>query len=170
MITDLPLLRKITWNFVRAHPDLEFDDLFSEACCAYIDAMPFYDPERGQKSTFLWTVVTRHLQQIATSQGCRPEAVVDPDDQCFLNTPGAEPSPEQAYLAAERWGDFLSALSPLAQGVVAATLTPGESPLPVDKPKACRGVIVDRLREEGWGWHSIWRGLREVKTAVAALG
>lgn len=171
MHTDLPLLRKITWTFLRSHPEFEFDELFSEACCAYVDALPHYDPSRGRKSTFLWTVVTRHLQQTAlvAQRQAAAESLLEDDDPLFLTLASPEPSPEQALLATERWEEFLQALSPFAQAVVHAALTTSPAPLPVDTPRVCRGEIVARLREEGMAWKAIWQGIREVKAAVAAL-
>ncbi len=35
---NLGIIRKIVWSYVHNNPGLEFDDLFAEACLAYLEA------------------------------------------------------------------------------------------------------------------------------------
>jgi len=160
----LLLLRKIAWNFVQRCPGLEFDDMFSEACVAYLHCVHRYDPSRGNMSTFLWHSVTNHLNTLLSKSSFYmensselPESIQDP------NT-----GPEEAVLARERWTEWWNMLTPEARVIVELTFSKADS-APTDKPKLFRGVLVKALRSRGWSWTRIWKGLREVKLAVARL-
>ena len=47
---NVDLIRKIVHSYIRTYPDLEFDDLFSEACLA-LENQHRYDPTRGKETT-----------------------------------------------------------------------------------------------------------------------
>ena len=53
MTEDLKMLYKIVWSYINNYPWLDFNDLLSEACIAYLEAEKRFTPERGEKGTFL---------------------------------------------------------------------------------------------------------------------
>ena len=162
MLEDLNLIRSAVWSVVKKHPGLEYDDLFSDACIAYLESMPKYDPAKGSKSTYIWHVVTRYLHTRLSSE---------PDNETLEEAmeetlSSEEPSPEQYVLNAERWDEFLDSLSPSAKSIVLLACSDIHIALQADTPKLCRGQIVRRLRQIGWSWSKIWGSLEEVKQAV----
>lgn len=165
---DLNLVRKITWNYIHSHSyiaNLEFDDLFSEACISYLESIKLYDPKRGAKSTFLWFCISAHLNRVG-----RKNQVIYMKEQLlgepFDTLVSEEPTAEQVILGAERWTRFVSGLSAIGQEIVNLTLDNAPS-LPLNKPKQCRGMIADMLHDTGRGWGSVWKGFREVKAGLA---
>jgi len=166
---DIVLLRKITWHCMKGHPEWEFDELFSEACVAYLEVIPHYDAQRAQKSTFLWCTISRRLRKAIHKRLCiiNTEALIAPGTEDLLGLCGREPSPEHALLRQERQAELLAGLSPSAQNVVRATLTHAQN-LPIHAPKLCRGEVARQLHAQGSSWSAVWQGIREVKAALSA--
>ena len=159
------LIRKIVWSFVQKHPGLEFDDLFSEAFLACLEAERYYDPGRGSKSTYYWHVVKNRLSVVVYNQMAQagreqPLTEFDSDPTLYAS------SPEQLYLAHEAWQEVAASLSPEAQTICSIIIDQTDD-LPIEKPRKCRGMIVKSLRDHGWSWASVWAGFREIKQALA---
>lgn len=55
------LLRKLANSFSMS-TGVEFDDLFQEACIAYLEAMKTFDPNKSKISTHLWHYISNHLK------------------------------------------------------------------------------------------------------------
>lgn len=165
---DIVLLRKITWHCMKGHPEWEFDDLFSEACIAYLEIIARYDPQRAQKSTFLWCTISRRLRKLIAKKlrTITIEALIPPGAEDLLGLCSEEPSPEQAVLNQERQAELFTGLSPAAQSVVCTTLAHAQS-LPIHAPKLCRGEVARRLHEQGNSWSTVWRGIQEVKAFLS---
>lgn len=155
----LDLIRKIAWSYVRTHPELEFDDLFSEACLACLEARDKFNPERGKESTFIWAVVKNALIDLCTS----PTEIVD--KRCTSCIDKMCTSPEEQLVAKEEWQSILSSLSPKSRQVCSLVLN--STSLPVDRPKTSRGIIIKELRKQGWIWPDIWRSFKEIKQALS---
>ena len=163
----LNLIRKIAWSYVRTHPELEFDDLFSEACLACLEARDKFNPERGKESTFIWQVVHGRLSNIIGEQ-----KKVYPYDEIFLNgnrtsCSSTSCSPEEQLIAEEEWIGILNTLSPKSKQICSLVLNSTSPYLPTDKPKTCRGIIIKELRKQGWAWPEIWKSFREIKQALS---
>ena len=157
----LDLIRKIAWSYVRTHPGLEFDDLFSEACLACLEARDKFNPERGKESTFIWAIVKNALIDLCTS----PTEIVD--KRCTSCIDKMCTSPEEQLIAEEEWGCILNTLSPKSKQICSLVLNSTSPYLPTDKPKTCRGIIIKELRKQGWAWPDIWKSFREIKYVLS---
>ncbi len=157
----LDLIRKITWSYVKGNPGLEFDDLFSEACLACLEARDKFNPERGKESTFIWAVVKNALINLCTS----PAGIVDKRYTSCINKMCT--SPEEQLVVKEEWRSILSSLSPKSRQVCSLVLNRTSPYLPTDKPKTCRGIIIKELRKRGWAWPEIWKSFREIKQVLS---
>ena len=158
----LDLIRKIAWSYVRTHPELEFDDLFSEACLECIKYQNKYDPKRGCESSFIWQVIHGRLSNIIGEQ-----KKVYPYDEIFLNGNRTSCSPEEQLIAEEEWRCILNTLSPKSKQICSLVLDRTSPYLPTDKPKTCRGIIIKELRKQGWAWPEIWKSFREIKQVLS---
>jgi len=162
---NLNLVRKVVWSFVKVHPGLEFDDLFSEACIACLEAQNVYKPERGKKSTFIWHVVSNHLRTILYKEAGKNTAEEPKENlEGYMDSVNNYPGPEEFIIAKENWEEIMSSLSPEGQ-TICEILLHSEN-LPINKPKKCRGEIIKVLRSQGWGWNKIWKSFNEVKQAL----
>lgn len=166
---ELNLIRKVVWSYVKTSPVLDFDDLFSEACLAYLEAEPKYDASKGKKSTFVHHVVSNRLNSLISKEGKKntKEHPAETFELEYLGATECEPTPEQFIIAKERWEELLEQLSPEAL-VVWGVIEKKDIYLCTDKPRQCRGVIVKILREAGWSWNKIWNTFNEIKNAVSA--
>lgn len=61
------LLHKIAWSFHRS-TGIDRDELFSEACLAFVEKIESYDPSRGAQSTYITTVVSNALRDYMQSE------------------------------------------------------------------------------------------------------
>lgn len=157
--SNLNLIRKIVWGFVKNNPNgLEFDDLFSEACLACLEAAAQYDPDRGQESTYIYRVVCNGLHTFLNQ---RTLICIELTEVLLTDSPG----PEDAYLIEEHWQEIMTGLSPEAHAVL--QLVMDGSMLTDRTPKQQRGQIVVYLRKHGWPWSRIWGAFREIRVALA---
>lgn len=162
---NLNLIRKIVWSYMKTNPGLDFDDLFSEACIAYLKANASYDPEqKTKKTTFTYQVIVNHLNTLIGRESLREIKEKEAGKIFWISS--YVPSPEQELIAKENWQEFLSGLSPEAQALC-KILTTENIELPTEQPKQCRGIIMRELREKGWKWKDIWSSFKEVKQALA---
>lgn len=165
---DLGLVRTIVWSFVKQYPGLDFDDLFQEACLVYLEALPQYNPKRGKRTTFMWTVITNHLKTLIHKQVIQANTITPTalnNSQMWSEQETA--SPEYHALAKERRDEFFAQLSPKAQTICALIFDDLSIQQLANKPKLCRGAITRKLRTRGWAWGPIWNTLRELKNAVS---
>jgi RNA polymerase sigma factor (sigma-70 family) len=61
------MLRKIAWSFHRT-TGIEWEELYGEACLAYVKALKTYDAEQAATSTWIYHVVKNHLIFFARKQ------------------------------------------------------------------------------------------------------
>jgi len=170
MIEQLNMIRQIAWSYTRTHPEMEFDDLFSEACLACLEASPRYDSSKGKRTTYYHHVAHSHLNNLIQRESRRTfrETVVD------LSTyeevlASDDPEPEERLASQQRWEEMLTMLSPEAQMVCSIITNEKAVFLPMDKPKHCRGIISRLLRGRGWSWNRISCTFQELKQATAML-
>ena len=57
----LKLISKIAYSFSKT-TNLEYDDLFSEACLQWLLYSTKWNPSKGKITTFMWTALTNHLR------------------------------------------------------------------------------------------------------------
>jgi len=83
----LNLIRQITWSFYYK-TGMEREELFSEACLAYCEAMSTYAPAKSKESTWITIRIKQHLTNlwIRSTQkkrlGRRQEVSID----CYYDT------------------------------------------------------------------------------------
>ena len=63
----LTMLHSIAWSYHRA-TGVDVDDLFGEACLAFVSKMHLYDPARAKMSTFLYAMVKHPLLHYISKQ------------------------------------------------------------------------------------------------------
>lgn len=160
---NLDLIRKITWSYVRKNPGLEFDDLFSMACIACLEATRKYNPSKGKETTYVFRITHNSIRTILG------QAVMKNNNEyCVEEIEVAhEKTPEQEVIAMESWQELLDKMSPMAMAMYEMILTYDGVYLPMDKPRACRGIIVKELREQNWKWNDIWNTFAEIKQLLA---
>ncbi len=169
MIEDnLGLIRKIVWSYVKGNPGLEFDDLFQEACVAYLEAQSKYDPSRGKESTFYWWVVNNRLRTLLSKNNKRVTKEITTDDDFDFSLLPSHPSAEQDAMRIEEeaaWEAAMANLSPEAQYIKELAIR-GEEHLVIRYPQRCKKQIANTLIEQGWKWNWVWRGFKEIKAAM----
>jgi len=161
----LDLIRKIVWSYVKKHPGLEFDDLFSEVCIVCLEAeRDFLDEEISNASTFFWKVADNHLKTLL-NRACKSKST--PWDFTESEpTNDYNPSVEEEFIARENWQEIFSSLSPEAKRICKIIFEETKLYLPTDKPRKCRGIIAKALKSRNWSGPAIWRGFREIKQAL----
>ncbi len=170
MIEYLDMIRKITWSYVKSNPGMDFDDMFSEACLACLEAEDLYNPLKGKKTTYLWQITVNTLNSLILDKGRKDKAESYHDMTVLENTlTDHYPSPEQSIIAEENWNELFQDLSPEAREICRMVLDDEEILFfPGVKPKFCRGQISRVLRENRkWSWPKIWRTFREMKHAFS---
>jgi len=159
---DINLVRKIAWNFHRS-TSIDFDDLFSEACVAYLEAEQQYDKSRGKFPSYIYMAMTSHLMNVAEREKAingpiSNHSFEDIEDWFYF----VEFSPEKALILTEKWEDMKQHMSPVATAICEMLFNKPAIFIQMDKPKLARGIIRRYLRDSGWTWNSIWDGFHEI--------
>lgn len=165
---DVNLVRKIAWNFAKKFPGAEFDDLFSEACIAYLEAESEFNVDTAKRSTFMWHAVSNHLRNVVMKQSIRMRYHSTVSiDELDMRVSGTSVNPEMALIRKEEWESFIEHLSDPAQTICKIILEDMSTFLPLDAPKKCRGAIKNTMRDMGYTWSSIWDGYNEIRSALS---
>ena len=155
------LIRKIVWSFHKS-TGLEWDDLFQEACLAYLTALKTYDEDRGKITTHLWWCITNHLTTYLTQQEemkCKKYN----DEFGFLED---EPKPQHAQIASPFW----ESLSEEAQIIADIILQIPKTYVCLTTEEVEQRIIETLRHNKRWSWpmEKIEFGLRDLKRACAA--
>ena len=169
MIEQLNMIRQIAWSYTRTHPEMEFDELFSEACLACLEASPKYDSSKGKRTTYYHHVAHSHLNNLIRRESRRTFRETAVDLSIYEVLASDEPGPEERLASQQRWEEMLSMLSPEAQMVCYIITNKKKVFLQMDKPKHCRGIISRLLRGRGWSWNRISGTFQELKQATAIV-
>ncbi len=166
MDEELSIIRKVVWSYVRGNQWIEFEDLFAEACLAYIEAAPAYNPEKGKKSTYIWTVIRNRLNTLLWQKSKNKEFPVDWRDEHYnlISDQRMNTNPESLIIAQEEWQERMTSLSPEAR-VICSLVLGGD--YQTDKPRKSRGEIAKELRKQGWSHGTVWKTFRELKGALS---
>lgn len=161
---EIKIIQKVVWSYVKRFPMTEFDDLFSEAFLAYYEVKEMYNPSKGEKSTFIWSVVNNKLNTLLKQEKSRTDKICDEcKDETLVDF---STDPELIYLAKEEWEQICNSLSELGKLIIEEVLNNTDLYLPTDKPRKCRGIIMKHLRDKGWSWSDIWKTFDEIKTLI----
>ena len=175
------MARKLAWSFARTNGD-SFDDLYSEARVALLEAAPMHDPSRGAWSTFANRAISNRLcdavRKWRTDSGCAPkEENLDWNEWNCLGRfqrsgkaplsecPHLEPYP---YRLAELKSS-LSVLSAEAKDVLRIVAqAPGELMAMGQRetPTRLRQGLKRTLRDRGWTEKRIRSTFEEIKKAL----
>jgi len=164
---ELKMIRKIAWSYSRS-TGLEYDELFSEACLAYLESLGHYDPSKGKISTYLHHVVNNSLNNLIYKNNRKNnrEIITEDKDFDFLASDISH-NPEQMMIAEENWAELCMQLSPEAMMVV-EIMNSGDVYVSANKKQVSRRHISNALKDAGWKQSTIWRTFREIKRLVAA--
>lgn len=168
---ELKMIRKIVWSYVRS-TGLEYDELFSEACLAYLESLESYDPTKSKISTYLYHAVSNRLNSLwGWEKRKREKELSIPYTDFDFFFLGREQenfnTPEGLMLAEERWAELCGGLSPEAMMVV-EIMNSGAVYVNEDKKQESRRNIRNKLEEAGWKRNKILEIFRELKKLVAA--
>lgn len=151
---ELKMAHSIAWRFFRQNPDIEYDDLLSEALVAYCEARNRFDPEKGAKETTLaYTYMVRAVQNYVTKE-----------QEISWNVP-LESTPEIAAPLSVPLFEILQEMGTDAQEICRMVLSAPEEYAGF-LPKVNRGQIYRELRKRGWAWSKIWRTFNEIKQVL----
>jgi len=156
---ELNIVRKVVWSYARS-TGLDFDELYSEAYLAYLEAAPSYEPNKGKKTTFIWNVIRNHINSLLKA---KKEVPVDEGVLDLLIEESVELDPEQVVLAEESWRGLFESLSPDAKMICLLVVNDVDIYLDTDKPREARGIIARELKARGWSDRKIWATFREIK-------
>lgn len=155
---NINLMRKLAWSF-HYSTGLNFEDLLSEAYCAYYMAKKEYTPRKGKFSTWIWECIENHLINYCKQERFSPM-------YNFINLEDAN----NMLIAPESRtkDDFLEFLMSLPKDCqhVAHIATSKKFMENQMGNKQARGIIYKTLREEGWRWRRIWTAFNALKFAV----
>jgi len=158
---ELNIIRKVVWSYVKSNRNLEYDELYSEACLAYLVASPQYDPAKSQKSTFVWRVVSNHLNNYI--KDLRKKEFTETSLTELQSIEKEELNPEYIMSAREEWEELIAKMSPEAQMIYSIV---NHEEFQEAQPKKIRGEIVKKLRRKGWSHGVIWSTFKEIKGAL----
>jgi RNA polymerase sigma factor (sigma-70 family) len=142
------LLRKLA-NSYSFTTGVEFDDLFQEACIAYLEAMKSFDPNKSKLSTYVWKCVSSHLKNYVKLEKPYLEAVSIETPE-VMNKPGLSVT------------NFFDALSFEAQQIAKIMFQRQgfyTFAKPVEREKKIRQTLIRR----GWDEKKIRVGLHELE-------
>lgn len=153
-----PMLHKIAWNF---HYTTGFDveELYSEACLAFLSAVRTYDPAKGELGTRIWVVVTNRLRSFLKKSGVKPLPVYDAETFDIADS-------QSEIEAKESFDEILSRLSSEAKDLVQIVLSSPEE-FVKESSRATRGALTQLLRGKGWSVGKISRCFHEIKSVLS---
>ena len=175
------MARKLSWSFAHTNND-SYEDLYSEAQVALLEAAPMHDPSRGAWSTFAHRAISNQLCDVVKKwrrgHGINPKdrnldwsewtslgRFQRPSKAPLSECPHLEPYP---YRLAELKSS-LSILSAEAKDVLRIIAqAPGEL-LALgqrETPTRLRQGLKRKLREQGWTEKQIWGAFKEIKAAL----
>lgn len=152
------LLHKWAWSY-KTTTGIEEEELFSEACVAYMSAILTYDLDKHvELSTWISYCVKNRLNSFVTKFHSDKSFTLF-DEEKMDSFPAFD-----KYEAIFAYSDMLTELSPKAKFVCDLVLKQQKT-LDGLPPKLARGVLQKELRTQGWIWSDIWSTFTELKKA-----
>jgi len=168
--------RKIAWSFHET-TGIDFEDLFSEACIAYYQALERYDPKRGKITTYLWYCINNKIiNYLREEKKYHQYILLFNTIQCFFEDDEMiDEDQTLSILETEiskvehiEGNKFFETLSRDAQEIVRIIVQTPEQFLYLT-PSETTHKIADTLLSQGWRWKRIWTGIRDLKLAVKII-
>lgn len=187
-IENQDMIRKLAWSFHKS-TGVDYKELFSEACLAYCESLRSFNPLKGCKqTTHAWTVIQNQLCDFVKQEKSLPrhkpafvlfgamhreyeynisttpddiENLIRQDARRAANIPDELITHQR--ISFEEWIEDL----PEECQEIAKVIVEHANEIPEDiPPKMARGVVVTLLREEGFSWPYILRGMAALRLVV----
>lgn len=172
---NINLVRKIAWDF-HHRTNISFEELLSEATLAYLEAERTYDikKERGRRNwhqTFIKNALINF---------CKKEQAYHLSLDVFTESPEAPNNVDSVgsghnrglYLQQNKLKTnptlFFELYDELSLGGQEITnmILKDKMKYITTPPKEARGLLVAKLRKQGWTWEKIWDSIREIKLVL----
>jgi RNA polymerase sigma factor (sigma-70 family) len=143
------ILKKLAWSYSTT-TGVEFDDLFQEACIAYLEALKTFDPQKSKLSTYVWHCVSAHLKNYIKLEKIHmgQTSIEEPE---VVNKPGLSVS------------NFFDALSFEAQQIAKIIFERSGFYTVADRETVSKKITQTMIRR-GWNEKKIQIGLQELQT------
>lgn len=152
------LLHKWAHSYRRT-TGIEEEELFSEACLAYVNAIKTFDPSKGvQMSTWISRCVKNKLNDFI-AEAYRKEVTLFEEEK--MDTFSAPDEFHRLFSL----DDIYTQLSSNAK-FICGMIVDKQVDLTEVPPKMARGIIQRELRDLGWFWSDIWETFKELKNVL----
>ena len=152
----MDLIRSLAWKFYKSS-QVNWDELFSEACLAYCTYASKWDPTKGMKLTsYVYLAIKHELINFCKKEhrNRNPEGI-----ERWCNSTSQEPEYEFFYEEIDHSEDVLFILDLLKSDPVKFSKRP-------TKPS---GQLWQELLERGWSNLRIMHGIKQLKCDFAHL-
>lgn len=181
------MVMRIAWSFHNT-TGIDFEDLRSEAFCAYYEGLQSYDESKGAKiSSFLFCHVSNHLKNYCKKEKLRTTVSIEmqiseSDDESFeiINEGLRTHQPTEFNVNEMFSGKSLELVNMLFELLNSPAIiirrTKGKvrnfeiNPCPIDMnqtPSKIRGQLADYLADNGWSKSAIWNTFKDVKMCMS---
>jgi DNA-directed RNA polymerase specialized sigma subunit len=187
-IENASLIRKLAWSFHKS-TGVDYKELFSEACLAYYESLRSFNPMKGcKKTTHAWTVISNQLCDFVKREKQEPHHVspftlldyLTKKQEYGISATADEiesyishsrkkmpPLPDELVtrqpISFEEWIEGL----PVECQEIARVIVEHANEIPENlPPKMTRGVVVTLLREEGFSWPYILKGMSALRLVI----
>ena len=147
-MTEMNLIRRIAWSYSYT-TGLDINDLFSVAAIGYTKALNTFNSEKSCFSTWAWINMRQELNNHLAGMRSDPHAPRDYE----------EVGPEEVT----SFKEMLNSMGKEAREVCEIVFETPHEFIIQGRPKLSQGRLRDALRERGWSWPRIRKGMREVK-------
>jgi DNA-directed RNA polymerase specialized sigma subunit len=148
---ELNLIRKIAWSFHKT-TGIEIEELYSEACLAYCEALHNYDQSRGKITTFMWAAIHNHMKNYLIKYYQKQPILLSFEDIKV----------ERSILI----DNLFEKLSPDGQSISQIILMSSRAYVCLDQTKAKQRITTIMLNK-GWSMCRIWSGIKELKSVFS---
>ena len=161
---NINLIRSIAWSFCKTmNHQIDWEELFSEACLSYLEAMQSYDPEKSCKeTTWVYYCIRDTLSRFCQNETRylkNKELELDWKNNIITQTPEYEYF-ERSFRSIPRSDEF-KAFSKETRTIINLVMRdPLKYAVP---PKKAVGKIRRNLEERGWTIHKINVALKVLK-------
>ena len=151
---DLNLIRKVAWSFNKT-TGIEFDELFSEASLAYVEACKSHDEKKASLSTWATRIMTQRLTHFCDKEKRNHHDPLQEGDTI------SHENQEKRSLFKE-WITEL----PKDMQLICQIIFEAPEEILASCPKTSRSKLTKKLRTMQWSWPRIWDGIRNMKSAL----
>ena len=172
---NIALIRKIAWSYHQT-TGIEYEELFSEACLGYCEALHLWDPSRNVKlTTYAWHTMHRQLAEFLWN--LNKNALNSTKIVTFSTNININPLDEIELLNINfptnliltphiPFWEFYETLTPLSKELVDVIFESLDD-IPNDiSYKRMKSIIINILREKKWKMRKISKSIYELKSKL----